>query len=184
MHYAYCARRPQAYTELIGCMRKGLPFAGEIIGAARHEEPKPTATAITPPSSKRFKLSLPVDQRKRPFPSPLPLPLLFPPRIDDRSRTSDLRATMGRARNDPLSGLNNDSALDFGSEVWEITPLRLIAPRVRKQYRERRLCTLLRMQIARYARISSSLSFLVKTRSPRRLSNQKIFHRLLGIYCF
>lgn len=155
MHYAYCARRPQAYTELIGCMRKGLPFAGEIIGAARHEEPKPTATAITPPPSKRFKLSLPVDQRKRPFP--------YPSFSLRGSMTALVRQICGQqwaARvTTPYRGLITTlrwiSALH--DEVWKITPLRLIALRVRKQYVSS-ACTLLRMQIARYTRVSSSLT--------------------------
>lgn len=121
MHYAYCVRRPHAYTELIVCMRKGLLFTGEIIGAPRHEEPKPAATAVTPPPSKRFKLSLPVDQRKRPSPRRS---------IDDRSRYVRFAGNnRPRARNDPLSGLNNDSALDFDStrQSLEITSVCLIA---------------------------------------------------------
>lgn len=103
MHYAYCARKPQAYTELIDCMRKGLPLAGEIIGALHHEELKPAATAVTPSPSKRFKLSLPVDQRKRPS--------------RPRSMTALVRQICGQqwaARvTTPLSRLNNDSAVGF-----------------------------------------------------------------------
>lgn len=127
MHYAYCVRSPHAYTEFIGCMRKGLLFTGEIIGALHHEEPKPAATAVTLPPSKRFKLSLPVDQRKQSS-----LPLSLSP-IDGHSRMSDLQQWTG-ARNNPLSKLNNDSALNFDSarRSLEITSVRLIAPRIRK----------------------------------------------------
>lgn len=64
MHYAYCVWRPQAYTELIDCMRKGLRTGREIIDAAARWKSKRTATAAVRSPMKRFKLSLPVDQRK------------------------------------------------------------------------------------------------------------------------
>lgn len=132
MHYAYCARRPQAYTELIGCMRKGLPFAGEIIGAARHEEPKPAATAITPPSSKRFKLSLPVDQRKRPFPSSLSYPS-FSRRGSMTALVHQICGQQWAARvTIPYRGLITTPRWISVSKFWEITSLHLIASRVRK----------------------------------------------------
>ena len=67
MHYAYRVygdRRGVHTQSLPGCMRKGLRAGREIIDAVARWKSKRTATAALPSPMKRFKLSLPVDQRK------------------------------------------------------------------------------------------------------------------------
>lgn len=132
-------------------MRKGLPPAGEIIDRPRREEPKPAATAAVPSMSKRFKLSLPVDQRKRtPPPS---RPAAIDERLShcqicgqqwDRARqhthTHEHEPILSRGRGWRLNNDPNDVGAFRGVRArpsLEITPVRLIAPRVRKQSRRR-----------------------------------------------